>query len=66
MPRATSPYGEVLTIPAEGVHAMRALGWDVEDDEPTTPTADADATVDSTDSEPEPEEKPARPSRAKK
>ena len=23
-----SPQGEVLDIPAEGVHAMRALGWE--------------------------------------
>lgn len=59
MPRATSPYGEVLTIPAEGVHSMRALGWDVEDDEPTKPDAGTKPAGGS-------EKKPARASRAKK
>lgn len=29
MPEMTSPQGEVLTIPAEGVAAMSALGWAV-------------------------------------
>lgn len=34
MTQMTSPQGEVLDIPAEGVRSMRALGWEVTEPEP--------------------------------
>lgn len=56
-----SPGNEVLDIPAEGVHAMRALGWELRDPEPraqknpkaSEPAAEAPAVVAATpDGEP--------------
>ncbi len=34
MPAMTSPSGEVLHIPSEGVAPMLALGWMVQSDDP--------------------------------
>lgn len=34
-----SPQGEVLTVPTEGVHAMRALGWERTEPEPEAKVA---------------------------
>ncbi|CEG97707.1 Protein of unknown function [Propionibacterium freudenreichii] len=39
MAAMTSPAGEVLHIPAEGVAAMLALGWKVQHQEPVEPAS---------------------------
>jgi len=43
MPKMTSPQGEVLDIPAESAHALRALGW-TQAPEPATETKTAPKT----------------------
>lgn len=45
MPDMQSPDGEVLSIPSEGVHALRALGWVERNAEPVTAAPEGGAVV---------------------